>query len=86
MDIPNQISPEELQLLSEQATSKGLQPLESKDLVKLAKEKVKELEEILEEMNSCNTVGIIHERWQFFLKARTSLKLTIRCLKRSIAI
>ena len=86
MNIPDQISPEELQMLSEQSSAKGITPVEAADLLVIAKKKIQELEHIYKELESCNTVGVSHDRWMFFLKGRQAINVAIRNFKRCIAI
>lgn len=86
MNIPDQISPEELQLLAEQSSTKGITPVEAADLLQIAKQKINELERIYKELESCNTVGVSHDRWMFFLRGRQAINVAIRNFKRCIAI
>lgn len=85
MDIPNQISLEDLQAHADQCKELGIQELTSTELIELAREKIDELEQILKVLNSCQSSTILHSRWRFFQQARQSLRISIRNLKRCIA-
>ena len=86
MPVPDQISTEELQYLAEEAPSQGITPLDAPELRALARKKIRELERIVAELEECRSSTIGGPRWNYFQKARLSIKAAIRNLKRSIAI
>jgi len=86
MNIPDQISPEELEFLAEDCPHKGITPLDANELIALARTKVKELNIIVAELDSCTSTSIGGPRWRHFTQARRCIKVAIRNLKRSIAI
>ncbi len=86
MNIPDKISPEELEFLAEGCPHKGITPLDANELIVLARQKVKELNRIVAELDSCTSTTIGGPRWRHFIQARRSIKSAIRNLKRSIAI
>ena len=85
-NIPDAISPEELLFLSEQSENSGITPMGAEELVALAAAKIKELEKITKQLESCQNASIELNRWRNFDNARRCVRRAVASLKKCIAV
>ena len=83
--IPDAISPEELQFISETAPA-GITSMDAQDLIKEATDTIKELERIVKRLDACQSTSINQSRWMRFLAGRRAIKAALRNMRKAIAV
>lgn len=82
--IPNAISPEELQIMSESAPT-GITSMDAEDLKAEAVRTIKDLEAILKRLEGCQSTTITASRWMRFIACRRAIKAALRNMKSAIS-
>ena len=84
MPVPNKLTLDQLNDLLQRTTHSGKEPVSAQEFKPIAERLIEKLEEVYAELNEYVPDNVMHSRWQWVDRSKTTLRTSIRTLQKSI--
>ena len=83
MNIPDNISIDQLNDLIKQTSHLGKQPVTAQEFKPIATTLIEKLEDIYKDLDALVPDNVMHNRWQWVERSKRNLRVSIRTLEKS---